>query len=53
MMYQQKTFSVPASAGTKAECDRVGHAWADAKGKCVRCAEQIRDVGFNSSEGEE
>jgi len=53
MQYTKKTFSVPASAGTKTICGKVGHAWADKRGKCIRCGEQIRDTGFNTSEGPE
>lgn len=54
MQYQNKTFSVPASSGDKTICGKVGHAWADKKGKCVRCGTQIRNPqGFNTSEDEE
>ena len=41
--FQEKSFSVPASAGTKDTCAKDGHTWADRKGKCVRCGEKIRD----------
>jgi hypothetical protein len=41
--YQQKSFSVPASAGTKETCEKEGHAFADRKGKCVRCGAKIRN----------
>ncbi len=38
-----KSFSVPASAGKLETCVRDGHAWADKKGRCVRCGSKIRD----------
>lgn len=41
--FQQKSFSVPASAGKLETCVREGHAWADKRGRCVRCGSKIRD----------
>lgn len=46
-LYNLKNFSVPASAGTKETCQRDGHAFADRKGKCIRCGERIRDTGWS------
>jgi hypothetical protein len=40
--YRQKTFSVPASAGTKDTCDQVGHTEPDIRGKCLRCSAKVR-----------
>lgn len=53
MLHTRKSFTVPASAGSKATCEKDGHAWADTKGRCIRCGTQIRDTGFNVSEGED
>lgn len=52
MKYQEKSFTVAASGGTRAECERVGHSWADRKGKCVRCGEVIREQPFQSTKAE-
>lgn len=41
--FQQKSFSVPASAGKLETCVREGHAFADKRGRCVRCGAKIRD----------
>lgn len=46
--FTKKTFSVPASAGDKKTCEAQGHAFADRKGKCVRCGEKVRPDGYNS-----
>lgn len=46
MKYQAKSFTVAASAGSKAQCDAEGHPWADSKGKCIRCGHRIRATGF-------
>lgn len=37
MKYTQKSFTVPASAGTAAYCAEHGHTMPDVRGKCVRC----------------
>lgn len=41
--YQDKRFTVPASGGHAKTCAEVGHAWADVRGKCIRCGQKIRD----------
>jgi hypothetical protein len=51
-LFNQKTFTVPASGGTKEACAKEGHPWADRKGRCIRCSAQIRDLGFSKAEGE-
>lgn len=42
--YQESRFSVPASGGTPETCASVGHAFADVRGKCVRCGKPIRTL---------
>lgn len=42
--YAEPRFSVPASAGKMETCTRVGHAFADKRGRCVRCGAKIRDA---------
>ena len=49
--YAEKRFSVPASAGKLETCVREGHAWADKRGKCVRCGSKIRSDGFGELMG--
>jgi hypothetical protein len=48
MKYQKPSFTVPASAGKKETCEKEGHAFADTKGRCVRCSERIRPDPFAS-----
>lgn len=43
MKYEHKSFSVPASAGKLETCVRDGHAFADKRGRCVRCGAKIRN----------
>lgn len=47
--YQEKRFSVPASAGKLETCTRVGHSFADRKGRCVRCGNKIRHTAFDAT----
>lgn len=42
--FQQKSFSVPASAGKLETCVRDGHAMPDAKGRCLRCGGKVRYI---------
>jgi hypothetical protein len=58
MLYTKPSFTVPSTGygqlSARETCERDGHAFADVKGKCVRCAQLIRSPqGFNSDEGEE
>lgn len=52
MLYTKKSFTLPATEGRQDDLKRIcelhGHAFADRKGKCIRCAEQIRDTPFQS-----
>lgn len=41
--FMQKSASYPASAGKLETCVRDGHAFADKRGRCVRCGSKIRD----------
>lgn len=53
--YLQKSFTMVGSPSdtythAKAVCSSEGHAFADRKGKCVRCGEKIRSDGFAEAE---
>ena len=41
MLYQRRTFTVPAGGGTGAMCREKGHSASDARGKCLCCGEKI------------
>lgn len=41
--FQEKSFSVPASAGKLETCVRDGHTEADRRGRCLRCGVKIKD----------
>lgn len=47
--YADKSFSVPVSPGVRV-CPPEGHAFADRKGKCVRCGAVIRSSGWEDAE---
>ncbi len=51
MKYTAKSFTVPASAGSAATCERWGHTMPDVHGKCVRCGEAIKAVKAVAPEG--
>lgn len=42
MKYEQKSFTVPASAGNATYCAEHGHTLPDVRGKCLRCGEKVR-----------
>lgn len=42
MKYQQKSFTVPASAGSREYCLQHGHTLPDVKGRCLRCGSKVR-----------
>lgn len=42
MKYEQKSFTVPASGGNATYCAEHGHTLPDARGKCLRCAANVR-----------
>lgn len=48
--YAELRFSVPASAGKLETCTRVGHAFADKRGRCVRCGAKIRHMAMDGPE---
>ena len=41
MLYQRRTFTVAAGAGSGAMCKAKGHSAVDARGKCLCCGEKI------------
>ena len=41
MKYLEKSFTVPASAGSRDYCMQHGHTLPDAHGKCLRCASHV------------
>jgi hypothetical protein len=44
--YQQKSFTVPASAGKPEYCIEHGHTMPDAKGRCLRCGSRTTVEAF-------
>lgn len=48
--FAEKSFTVPASAGTASYCAAHGHTEPDAKGKCLRCGVKVRhtaDIAYH------
>ena len=41
MLYQRRSFTVPAGAGTGEMCKTRGHSAADRRGHCLCCGEKI------------
>ena len=41
MLYQRRTFTVPAGAGNGAMCKGKGHSAIDSRGRCVCCGEKL------------
>jgi hypothetical protein len=41
MLYQRRSFTVPAGAGTGEMCRTKGHSAADSRGHCLCCGAQI------------
>lgn len=46
MKYVDKSFMVPVSGGSARVCVEQGHAFADRRGRCVRCGQKIRATAF-------
>lgn len=41
MLYQRRTFTEPAGAGTGAMCTEKRHSAADARGNCLCCGNKV------------
>ena len=41
MLYQRRTFTVAAGAGSGAMCKAKGHSAVDARGKCLCCGKKV------------
>ncbi len=48
MKYLDKSFTVPASAGSKDYCVEHGHTMPDSKGRCLRCGSRTTVEAFTA-----
>ncbi len=48
MLYQKRSFTVPATGGNGSMCAEKGHSATDSKGRCLCCGEKI-DVAQGSA----
>ena len=46
--FHEKSFSVPASAGSPKYCEAHGHTQPDRHGKCLRCSANVRQAQVGS-----
>lgn len=53
MKYEQKSFTVPASAGNADYCVEHGHTMPDVKGRCIRCGSRTSVSAYVARLGEE
>lgn len=44
MKYQEKSFTVPASAGSRDYCAEHGHTEPCSRGTCLRCSARLDDI---------
>lgn len=46
--FMEKSFTVPASAGSKDYCLEHGHTMPDSKGRCLRCASRTTTQAYKA-----
>jgi hypothetical protein len=50
MLYQKRSFTVPATASNPSMCLEKGHSATDSRGRCFCCGEKIRESIAETSE---